>query len=64
MMPQKQVLKIKPVQEQRIILRRVLFLTSSVVLLLFLGLFICINLADPGSATATSASSQTWLVSH
>lgn len=57
-------INIKPSQEQRIILKRVLFLTSSAVLLLFLGLFLCINFTDTNSATASTASKQNRLVSH
>jgi len=60
----KQTLKLRVVQEQRVILRRVLFMTSSAVILLFLGLYISINLAEPGTVTASTASSQNRLVSH
>ena len=57
-------IRIHTIQHQKPVLRRVLFLTSSVVVLLFLGLFLCINFAENNSATAASASSKSRLVNH
>ena len=57
-------MRIKPSQAQRVVLKRVLFLTSSAVVLLFLGLFLSINFADTNTATASAVSSQNVLVSH
>lgn len=57
-------MRIKPSQAQRVVLKRVLFLTSSAVVLLFLGLFLSINFSDSNSVTASTVSSQNKLVNH
>jgi len=57
-------LQIRTSVHHRIVLRRVLLMTSTTVLLLFIGLFICINSANTNTAIAKTSGSKNRLVNH